>query len=230
LLPVSCFKVQSCNRFQNIAIISVIPDMVRGLYARSGSGAGALGAGAVGVGGCAWLRWPVTGLQCVSSARLRCARALWAVAGRPPGSDLFPSGVGGGGRAVAGAGGARFVVPAFCAACRRGEASRSRGLFFARRRRRVRRRGASGEFWAKCSAQDVAPVTPIGRNGEHQSLYFAHAMCTDRDLVAGVARTRMPYAENMVSGFGCACGAGPGAAEAAAGLAGMRCEEWGNFD
>ena len=34
------------------------------------------GAGAVGVGGCAWLRWPVAGLRCVSSARLRCARAL----------------------------------------------------------------------------------------------------------------------------------------------------------
>ena len=30
---------------------------------------------------------------CVSSARLRCAWALWAVAGRPPGLDLFPSGV-----------------------------------------------------------------------------------------------------------------------------------------
>jgi hypothetical protein len=70
-------------------------------------GAGSRGAGAVGVGGCAWLRWPVAGLRCVSSARLRCARSLWAVAGRPPGSDLFPSGMGGRGRAVAGAGGAR---------------------------------------------------------------------------------------------------------------------------
>jgi hypothetical protein len=29
---------------------------------------------------------------------------------------------------------------------------------------------------------------------------------------------------------GCACVAGPGAEEAASGLAGMLCEEWGNFD
>jgi len=41
----------------------------------------------------------------------------------------------------------------------------------------------------------VAPVTPIRRSadGERQSLYFAHAMCTDRNLVAGVARARLPY-------------------------------------
>ena len=52
------------------------------------------------------------------------------------------------------------------------------------------------------SEHDVAPVTPICRSadGERQSLYFAHAMCTDRDLVAGVARARLPYAANMVSG------------------------------
>ena len=68
---------------------------------------GTLGEGAVGVGGWACLCWSVAGLRCVSSARLRCARSLWAVAGRPPGSDLFPSGMGGRGRAVAGAGGAR---------------------------------------------------------------------------------------------------------------------------
>ncbi len=70
-------------------------------------------------------------------------------------------------------------------------------------------------------------------DGERQSLYFAHAMCTDRDLVAGVARARLPYAANMVSGMdtaGCARGAGPGAAKAAAGLAGMRCEGRGNLD
>ena len=85
------------------------------------------------------------------------------------------------------------------------------------------------------SEHDVAPVTPICRSadGERQSLYFAHAMCTDRDLVAGVARAQLPYAANMVSGVdaaGCARGAGPGAAEAAAELAGMRCEGRGNFD
>ena len=81
----------------------------------------------------------------------------------------------------------------------------------------------------------VAPVTPIRRSadGERQSLYFAHAMCTDRDLVAGVARAQLPYAANMVSGVdaaGCARGAGPGTAEAAARLTGMRCEGRGNFD
>ena len=45
------------------------------------------------------------------------------------------------------------------------------------------------------SEHDVAPVTPIRRSadGERQSLYFAHAMCTDRNLVAGVARARLPY-------------------------------------
>ena len=70
----------------------------RGMRA-GGPEAGARGAGAVGVGGCAWLRWPVAGLRCVSSARLRYARALLAAAGLPPGSDLFPSGVEvGGGR------------------------------------------------------------------------------------------------------------------------------------
>ena len=81
----------------------------------------------------------------------------------------------------------------------------------------------------------VTPVTPIRRSadGERQSLYFAHAMCTDRNLVAGVARARLPYAANMVSGVdaaGCARGAGPGTAEAAARLTGMRCEGRGNFD
>ena len=84
------------------------------------------------------------------------------------------------------------------------------------------------------SEHDVAPVTPIrSADGERQSLYFAHAMCTDRNLVAGVARARLPYAANMVSGVdaaGCARGAGPGTAEAAARLTGMRCEGRGNFD
>ena len=58
-------------------------------------------------------------------------------------------------------------------------------------------------------------------------------MCTGRGLIAGVARTRLPYAANMVPGVdaaGCACGAGPGAAEAAAGLVGIRCQGRGNFD
>ncbi len=58
-------------------------------------------------------------------------------------------------------------------------------------------------------------------------------MCTDRHLVAEVARARLPYAANMVSGVdtaGCVRGAGPGAVEAEAGLAGIRCERRGNFD
>ena len=64
------------------------------------------------------------------------------------------------------------------------------------------------------SEHDVAPVTPIRRSadGERQSLYFAHAMCTDRDLVAGVARAQLPYAANMVSGVDAAgCGTWCGA-------------------
>jgi hypothetical protein len=38
----------------------------------------------VGVGGCARLRWSAAGVRSVSSARIRCARALWAVSGRRP--------------------------------------------------------------------------------------------------------------------------------------------------
>ena len=55
-------------------------------------------------------------------------------------------------------------------------------------------------------------------DGERQSLYLAHAMCTDHDLVARVARARLPYAANMVSGVdaaGCARGAGLPASPAA---------------
>ena len=53
------------------------------------------------------------------------------------------------------------------------------------------------------SEQDVAPVTPIRRpaDGERQSLYSAHAMCTDRDLVAGVARAQLPYASPSQNGW-----------------------------
>ena len=125
------------------------------------------------MGGYGWLRWPVAGLRCMPSARLRCARALWAVAGRPPGSDLFKMGVGG--RAVADAGGARVEGATIDTAWRRGTASRSRSLFLARRRRRVRQQGASRGFWAKCSEQDVAPVTQI------RHLRTANArVCTSR--------------------------------------------------
>ena len=79
-------------------------------------------------------------------------------------------------------------------------------------------------FGRNVSEQDVTPVV----DGERQSLYFAHAMCTDSDLVAGVVRVRLPYAANTVSGVDTAwC---TRAAEVAAGLAGMRCEGRGNFD
>ena len=43
-----------------------------------------LGAGAVGVGACARLRWSEAGVRSISSAQIRCARALWAVSGRRP--------------------------------------------------------------------------------------------------------------------------------------------------
>ena len=36
------------------------------------------------MGGCARLRWSAAGVRSVSSARIRCARALWAVSGRRP--------------------------------------------------------------------------------------------------------------------------------------------------
>ena len=93
----------------------------------------------------------------------------------------------------------------------------------------------SGLSAAKCfgARRRARHANPPSADGERQSLYFAHVMCTDRDLVAGVARARLPYAANMVSGVdaaGCARGAGPGAAEAAAGLACIRCEGRGNFD
>ncbi len=107
-----------------------------------GPEAGARGAGAVGVGGCACLRWPVAGLRCVSLARRPCARAVWAAAGLPQGSDLFPSGVRvGGGPSPAPAGrvsearrSARHGVPAWppargvCSSRGGGGASDSRAL------------------------------------------------------------------------------------------------------
>ena len=137
-------------------------------------------------GGCAG-RWPGCGA---------CPRLGFAARGRcGPSPGVLR------GRAVADAGGARVEGATIDTAWRRGTASRSRSLFLARRRRRVRQQGASRGFWAKCSEQDVAPhANPPSADGERQSLYFAHAMCTDRDLVAGVARARLPYAANMVSG------------------------------
>jgi hypothetical protein len=125
-----------------------------------GPEAGTLGAGSVGVGGYGWLCWLVAGLRRVPSAWLRCAWTLWAVAGRPPGSDLFASKMGGGGRAVADAGGARVEGSTIDTAWRRGTASHW-SLFLTRRQRCVRQQDDSRGFWAKCSEQDVAPVTPI---------------------------------------------------------------------
>ena len=96
-------------------------------------------------------------------------------------------------------------------------------------------RGGGGASDSRALPEDFGQSVrnPPSADGERQSLYFAHAMCTDRDLVAGVARAQLPYAANMVSGVdaaGCARGAGPGTAEAAARLTGMRCEGRGNFD
>ena len=96
-------------------------------------------------------------------------------------------------------------------------------------------RGGGGASDSRALPEDFGQSVrnPPSADGERQSLYFAHAMCTDRDLVAGVARARLPYAANMVSGVdaaGCARDAGPGTAEAAARLTGMRCEGRGNFD
>ena len=91
----------------------------------------------------------------------KLARTLLTIADRPLGSDLFQSKMRDGGSAVADTGGARVEGAMIDTAWRRGTASRSRSLFFARRRRLVRLQGASRGFWAKCSVQDVAPVTPI---------------------------------------------------------------------
>ena len=63
-----------------------------------GPEASVLGAGAVWVGGCARLHWSAAGLRSVSSARLSCARALWAVSGRSPGRRQRDARGGRGGR------------------------------------------------------------------------------------------------------------------------------------
>ena len=63
-------------------------------------------------------------------------------------------------------------------------------------------RGGGGASDSRALPEDFGQSVrnPPSADGERQSLYFAHAMCTDRDLVAGVARARLPYAANMVSG------------------------------
>ena len=169
----------------------------------------ALGAGAVGVGGYGWLRWPVAGLRCMPSARLRCARALWAVAGRPPGEGR-------------------------------------------RRRRRSACRGRDDRHGL--ASRDGLPLTEsvpraaaaarptAGRFQRILGKVFAIRHL--RTANARVCTSRMPCAltaillpESRAHGchmlqtwfpewtrLGCARGAGPGAAEAAEGLAGIRCE------
>ena len=60
----------------------------------------------------------------------------------------------------------------------------------------VRRKGAGrfqrilGEMFG--ARRRARHANPPSADGERQSLYFAHVMCTDRDLVAGVARARLP--------------------------------------
>ena len=136
------------------------------------------------------------------------------------------------GRTVCDAGGARVEGATIDTAWRRDTASRSRNLFFARRRRRVRQQVASRGSWAKYSAQqDVAPVTPI------RHLWPANArVCTSR-MQCALTATLLPESRahgchmyGRLDEAGCACDDGQGSAEAVAGLAGMRCEEWGNFD
>ena len=139
------------------------------------------GAGAVGVGGCAWLRWPVAGLRCVSSARLRYARALLAAAGLPPGRIYFRRGWRWGG-AVAGAGGARVRVAAVGAAWRPCVASRLRSLLFARQRRRVRQQDTSRGFSTKCSAHGTSDsnTLPEYPRDPHAMERNAHTACCVR--------------------------------------------------
>ena len=135
----------------------------------------------------------MTGLRSVSSARLRCARTLWTIAERPAGSDLFPSKtrVGGG--------------PSPTPAERVSRARRSTRPGVAGRPPAhgvCSSRGGGGASDSRALPEDFGQSVrnPPSADGERQSLYFAHAMCTDRDLVAGVARARLPYAANMVSG------------------------------
>ena len=75
-------------------------------------------------------------------------------------------------------------------------------------------RGGGGASDSRALPEDFGQSVrnPPSADGERQSLYFAHAMCTDRDLVAGVARARLSYAANMVSGVDAAgCGTWRGA-------------------
>ncbi len=148
-------------------------------------------------GGCAG-RWPGCGA---------CPRLGFAARGRcGPSPGVL--------RGRADAGGARVEGATIDTAWRRGTASRSRSLFLARRRRRVRQQGASRGFWAKCSEQDVAPVTPI------RHLRTANArVCTSR---MPCALTAILLPESRAHGchmlqtwfpgwtrLGCARGAGP---------------------
>jgi hypothetical protein len=68
------------------------------------------------VGGCARLRWSAAGVRSVSSARLRCARALWAVSGRRRARWGLLGGVGGGGPGAGalGAGRSGWAGPRGC--------------------------------------------------------------------------------------------------------------------
>ena len=100
----------------------------------------------------------VTANRCLRRLRDACQRLLFpGECGPPPDPSRNDHHVrdGGGGRAVAGAGGARVRGAAVGTAWRPCVASRSRSLLFARRRRRVRQQGASRGFWAKCSQSAI---------------------------------------------------------------------------
>jgi len=124
----------------------------------------------------------VTANRCLRRLRDACQRLLFpGECGPPPDPSRNDHHVrdGGGGRAVAGAGGARVRGAAVGTAWRPCVASRSRSLLFARRRRRVRQQGASRGFSAKCSAHgtsDSKTLPETVRNG-------ARLTCSSMDNV-----------------------------------------------
>jgi len=124
-----------------------------------GDQAGDLGAGAVGGGGCEWLRWSVAGLRCVSSARLRCTWTVWTIVERPAESEAGVERDPGGRSPEVGCG--RDGRRRMTALVNNWEAVRLLSSASLRGDAEGRRWASSHThlFWAKCSAQDVAPIT-----------------------------------------------------------------------
>ena len=149
----------------------------------------------------------MAGLWCASSTRLRCAQTLWTVAERPSGSDLFGAkcfgasskygledvdfeklhtrrgrcSEGGGDRdgrlRIAALTNGRAVVRVLGSASLRADA--------VDRRRAPSRVGSIwGEKFGARRRVHIRHANPPSADGERQSLYFAHAMCTDCEVVA----------------------------------------------